>query len=101
LGIAVFCGMLGVTAFGIFLTPVFFYVIEGLSETQLFASATMRWYGSLLAGAAGGLSLGFLLWKAGIGNRNLSLSVGAIVGVLTAFVVLRLKLRPQPQEHQK
>jgi len=27
LGTAVFSGMIGVTAFGIFLTPVFFYVI--------------------------------------------------------------------------
>ncbi len=31
LGIAVFAGMLGVTLFGIFLTPVFFYVIQGLT----------------------------------------------------------------------
>ena len=30
LGIAVFSGMLGVTLFGIFLTPVFFYVVRGL-----------------------------------------------------------------------
>ena len=30
LGTAVFSGMLGVTLFGIFLTPVFFYVIAGL-----------------------------------------------------------------------
>jgi multidrug efflux pump len=36
LGVAVFSGMLGVTLFGIFLTPVFFYVIEGLAETPLF-----------------------------------------------------------------
>ena len=28
LGIAVFAGMLGVTLFGIFLTPVFYYVIQ-------------------------------------------------------------------------
>ena len=28
LGMAVFSGMLGVTFFGIFLTPVFFYVIQ-------------------------------------------------------------------------
>jgi multidrug efflux pump len=28
LGLAVFAGMVGVTAFGIFLTPVFFYVIS-------------------------------------------------------------------------
>ncbi|WP_165075002.1 efflux RND transporter permease subunit [Paludisphaera rhizosphaerae] len=31
LGVAVFSGMLGVTIFGIFLTPVFFYVIQRLS----------------------------------------------------------------------
>jgi multidrug efflux pump len=31
LGTAVFSGMLGVTLFGIFLTPVFFYVINGLT----------------------------------------------------------------------
>jgi multidrug efflux pump len=31
LGTAVFSGMLGVTFFGIFLTPVFFYVINGLT----------------------------------------------------------------------
>lgn len=33
LGVAVFAGMLGVTLFGIFLTPVFFYVIQGLART--------------------------------------------------------------------
>ena len=31
LGMAVFSGMLGVTLFGIFLTPVFFYVIQWFS----------------------------------------------------------------------
>ena len=39
LGTAVFSGMLGVTLFGIFLTPVFFYVIQGVGETQMFAGA--------------------------------------------------------------
>ena len=33
LGLAVFSGMLGVTLFGIFLTPVFFYVIQGFAGT--------------------------------------------------------------------
>ena len=33
LGTAVFSGMLGVTLFGIFLTPVFFYVIDWLGST--------------------------------------------------------------------
>ena len=32
LGIAVFSGMIGVTFFGIFLTPVFFYVVRGLTR---------------------------------------------------------------------
>jgi multidrug efflux pump len=32
LGTAVFAGMLGVTVFGIFLTPVFFYVIQAFSD---------------------------------------------------------------------
>jgi multidrug efflux pump len=36
LGVAVFSGMLGVTLFGIFLTPVFFYVVEWVSEMSLF-----------------------------------------------------------------
>jgi multidrug efflux pump len=41
LGTAVFSGMLGVTIFGIFLTPVFFFVIAGFREVPLFH--TMRW----------------------------------------------------------
>ena len=32
LGVAVFFGMLGVTGFGIFLTPVFYYVIDWLAD---------------------------------------------------------------------
>jgi multidrug efflux pump len=34
LGVAVFAGMLGVTLFGIFLTPVFYYVIQWFSERK-------------------------------------------------------------------
>ncbi len=33
LGVAVFAGMLGVTLFGIFLTPVFYYVIQRFAAT--------------------------------------------------------------------
>jgi multidrug efflux pump len=44
LGTAVFGGMLGVTLFGIFLTPVFFFTIDWLGESHLFAS---RWARSL------------------------------------------------------
>ena len=34
LGTAVFAGMLGVTLFGIFLTPVFFYVIQWFPDRR-------------------------------------------------------------------
>ena len=34
LGVAVFSGMLGVTFFGIFLTPVFYYVIQWFAERR-------------------------------------------------------------------
>ena len=34
LGLAVFSGMLGVTLFGIFLTPVFYYVIQHNTEKR-------------------------------------------------------------------
>ncbi len=58
LGTAVFSGMLGVTLFGIFLTPVFFYVIAGLGETSLFASPEARRIGLVLRYALGILALG-------------------------------------------
>jgi hypothetical protein len=40
--VAVFSGMLGVTMFGLALTPVFFSTIDWLSETPLFASSRLR-----------------------------------------------------------
>jgi hypothetical protein len=39
LGLAVFSGMLGVTFFGIFLTPVFYYVISWFGEGKPPAAA--------------------------------------------------------------
>ena len=56
LGIAVFSGMLGVTLFGIFLTPVFFFVIEWLSELWPFEAirkspwGTLALHGAVVAG---------------------------------------------------
>ena len=34
MGVAVFSGMLGVTFFGLVLTPVFYVVIQGLAERR-------------------------------------------------------------------
>ncbi|QEH34229.1 Efflux pump membrane transporter BepE [Aquisphaera giovannonii] len=48
LGVAVFSGMLGVTFFGVLLTPVFFYMIEGTAECHLFANPKVRRAGRIL-----------------------------------------------------
>jgi len=42
LGLAVFAGMLGVTLFGIFLTPVFFYVIRAVRDRRAGHSAAVQ-----------------------------------------------------------
>jgi hypothetical protein len=42
LGTTVFAGMIGVTLLGIFLTPVFFVVIDRLAAAPLFASPGVR-----------------------------------------------------------
>jgi multidrug efflux pump len=48
LGVAVFSGMLGVTLFGLLLTPVFFYVIDTLAESHLLADPRVRRAGRIL-----------------------------------------------------
>jgi multidrug efflux pump len=50
LGTTVFSGMVGVTLFGIFLTPVFFYVIDWMSEARLWKSAPFRWMNTIVLG---------------------------------------------------
>lgn len=42
LGTAVFAGMIGVTLFGIYLTPVFYYVIRGLVQTPQRSSEQLQ-----------------------------------------------------------
>jgi multidrug efflux pump len=57
LGTAVFSGMLGVTLFGIFLTPVFFNVIDWLGGTRQFRSRFWQWVRFFTLGI---FALGFL-----------------------------------------
>ncbi|MFO0967239.1 MAG: efflux RND transporter permease subunit [Gemmataceae bacterium] len=64
LGTAVFSGMLGVTIFGIFLTPVFFYVIAGFADLPLFSSERMRRANVWTRNRLRGLKRGFG-WLAG------------------------------------
>ena len=59
LGTAVFSGMLGVTLFGIFLTPVFYYVIQRFSDKRAAASATRKTGRGIRPNAESGDTSGF------------------------------------------
>ena len=85
LGVAVFSGMLGVTLFGIFLTPVFFYVIQGMSEARLFQSLRVRSVLSYTLAGSLGLVVGYLF-----ALMNLVLMPwGPIVGACAGLIVMR------------
>jgi multidrug efflux pump len=93
LGTAVFSGMLGVTLFGIFLTPVFFYVIQGLGESRLMTADRTRWILSITAGGALGLTIGFLLSQLGLFRVKPACFVGAAAGILAALAMLEIHRR--------
>jgi multidrug efflux pump len=57
LGTTVFSGMIGVTAFGVLLTPVFFVLIDWLASLSIFRSRAARWISSVLLGI---LALGYV-----------------------------------------
>jgi multidrug efflux pump len=87
LGTAVFSGMLGVTLFGIFLTPVFFYVIAWLGETRFLTNLTTRCVGSALAGGLLGGAMGYWLAKLGIGRLPHAPLGGFAIGVVLALLI--------------
>ena len=68
LGTAVFSGMLGVTLFGIFLTPVFFTVVDWMSGSRWFASPGARTAGRALLYV---LRLQFLWSLGGLAARRI------------------------------
>ncbi len=94
LGTAVLSGMLGVTIFGVFLTPVFFKVILGISERPSFSRPTIQWIASLGIGLLSGLALGELMWKNGLPSRPWALTIGATLG-LAAGLAVRQVFQPK------
>jgi multidrug efflux pump len=87
LGTAVFSGMLGVTLFGIFLTPVFFSVIAWLGETRLLAKPSILWLGSALAGGLLGGVMGYFMAKLGISRLPQAAIAGFVLGVVLALMM--------------
>ena len=72
LGVAVFSGMLGVTLFGLALTPVFFFTIDWWGESRWFAAAWLRRASDfVLAGLSlkPARQLGRLAWQSMVAAR--------------------------------
>jgi multidrug efflux pump len=86
-----------VTLFGIFLTPVFFYVIIGVGESRLLASAAVRRLVACSLGGTAGLAGGFLLGKLGVVLLPWSALVGAAAGVLAVLAILEVQRRIRPK----
>jgi multidrug efflux pump len=87
LGTAVFSGMLGVTLFGIFLTPVFFYVIDWLGGTRLLSAVFSQWAGAALFGGLTGAALGFFFGRVGLAPLPWAPIVGAVSGVILGILI--------------
>jgi multidrug efflux pump len=100
LGIAVFYGMLGVTFFGIFLTPVFFYVIQGWKETPLFVSERGKAAVSYITATIVGGTAGYLLAQLSVVPIALGPIGGIVAGVLLIWTLRefsRLGFVPRPR----
>jgi multidrug efflux pump len=104
LGTTVFSGMLGVTIFGIFLTPVFFYVILELGVSRLFKGlAATGWIGSSILGGALGLGGGYLFAQLSLVRLPWALGGGACAGVLAVLAVLGIhrEIRTRTQTRRR
>ena len=87
LGTAVFSGMIGVTVFGVFLTPVFFFVIVRAEEASFFNLKNVRYFTSAIVGGGVGLAGGWLAHLAGFKHLHWALVGGFAFGITMAMIV--------------
>ena len=62
LGVAVFSGMLGVTAFGVFLTPVFFVLVDRVASASVFRNRWVRLAAKITLYVIPAVWLGLVFW---------------------------------------
>jgi multidrug efflux pump len=87
LGVAVFSGMIGVTVFGVFMTPVFFDLIQKGVDARVFSAGLTRWAGSALLGGLLGTTIGFLLARLGVATQPWAAVLGGCIGAVLGVVV--------------
>ncbi|HEY2837950.1 MAG TPA: multidrug efflux RND transporter permease subunit [Pirellulales bacterium] len=95
LGTAVFSGMLGVTLFGIFFTPVFFLVIERLGQTRTLSNPYVKRIGSMAWSTAGGILVAVLLHRGQFLGWEGAVIAGAVTAVATGALAARLSAQKQ------
>ena len=86
LGIAVFSGMLGVTFFGILLTPVFFYVVDHAVGWSPFRLSNWQQVGVVVADV---ITLGFVRRAVWAGCRRTVMGIRALVTLIRSLCVRR------------
>lgn len=98
LGVAMFCGMLGVTIFGVVLTPVFYYLIQRLGETRLLANPMVRNILGLLMGPTLGALFGFILWQTKEMPFWWAMLVGLGFGLVAGAAAMRMSRHKAPDD---
>ncbi|MEM9659639.1 MAG: efflux RND transporter permease subunit, partial [Planctomycetota bacterium] len=96
LGVAMFCGMVGVTIFGVLLTPNFFYTLRRIGATRLFSNRAFSASGTLVGGPIVGFSLGMLLWLSAAFGFWWAILLGTSAGLAAAVLVLGWRRPPTP-----
>ena len=79
------------TLFGIFLTPVFFSVIQRYNESKIPMPVVARWVGSAVVSGAIGLGIGYVLVRLELATMPWGLAGGGLLGVLAAWSVLGIR----------
>jgi hydrophobe/amphiphile efflux-1 (HAE1) family protein len=95
LGTAVFSGMLGVTVFGVFLTPVFFYVIEGLGGLSLLRHVSVQWVAGVALSAVLGVIAGLFAREVGFPAEHWAALAGLVAGLAVTALVQGAQHRRQ------
>ncbi|MBP3960577.1 efflux RND transporter permease subunit [Gemmata sp. G18] len=87
LGIAVFSGMLGVTLFGVFLTPVFFDLIQRGVDSKVFSETLSRGFGAGILGALLGYTVAHVFVGLELARSPWAEIAGGVSGAVLANVI--------------
>lgn len=86
LGVAVFAGMLGVTLFGVVMTPIFYYFVSWLAAGRRPSIHLHRFVTLIMCGMLG-IAAGLLMAEVTVLGRYAAMAVGLAVALLAGTVI--------------